>query len=118
MSAQHTPAEFLAPWTAESAKDFSPGRHDDKRWVVKCGNGLPLIAVVEQYRGQAAGIARLIASAPDLLAALEESERLLANITQLSQPNHSVMIGDLVRCADVAAKQARAAIERATGGGK
>lgn len=42
--------------------------------------------------------------------ALTQAENLLANITQLSQPNHSVQIGELVRCADYAAKQCRSAL--------
>lgn len=66
---QHT----QGPWIAESAKDFSPGRHDDNRWVVNLG-GMPLIAVVEQYRGEAEANARLIASAPDMLQTLREAE--------------------------------------------
>lgn len=63
----HTPG----PWIAQSAKDFSPGRHDDNRWTVHA-NGLPLIAVVEQYYGAAEANARLIAQAPALLRERDE----------------------------------------------
>lgn len=57
-------------WIAQSAKDFSPGRRDDDRWTVNLG-GMPLIAVIEQNRGQAEFNAKLIAAAPKMHAALE-----------------------------------------------
>ncbi len=62
------------PWIAESAANFAPGRHDDKRWTVNCG-GMPLIAVVEQYEGRAEANARLIAAAPEMREALHNCEQ-------------------------------------------
>ncbi len=98
-------ARFIATANAEWSGDSNAG--DD---YLMSGS---LICSTRDSENQVAN-ARLIASAPELLAALNAAESLLSNITQLSQPNHGVMIGDLVRCASVAAEQARAAIAKAT----
>jgi hypothetical protein len=72
-----TPAHSPLPWSAQSAKEWSQsGRHDDERWTVHL-NGMPLIAVVEQYRGEAEHNAKLIVRAVNhhaqLVEALEET---------------------------------------------
>lgn len=103
MNAQHTPG----PWKAESAKDYASGRHDDKRWTVHA-NGMPLIAIVDQYRGQAQANARLIASAPELLAALERVAEDLEYFASEVPPSKD-------ECGAMA-KAARAAIAKAKGG--
>lgn len=109
MKTQHTPG----PWTAESEKDFSPDRQYDECWTVISGGGILTVAAIEQHDGEAAANARLIASAPELLSALELAHRALV----ICNSNHG--IGTLPAASEradieAATMLARQAIARAT----
>jgi hypothetical protein len=101
MNAQHTPG----PWQNYNS---SNGRIY-KSWSV-CNRDGSRIAKIEQMPGQSseeeAANARLIASAPDLLEALQDAEFLLRKAGQLAGPMQDSF--------NRSAADARAAIAKAT----
>lgn len=108
MSAKHTPGRWVnytpGPWVASEWFDRDhEGECQAQGWHFGTPDGfrLPLCSNTAADLSEAEANARLIAAAPDLLAALE---RLLAS-------------GDVRDAGEAGAlKQARAAIAKATGG--
>jgi len=107
---RHTPG----PWTIEDREDrlliWSDGRHDYIASLPADIDGLDSEEVAANVRKEQEANARLIAAAPDLLAALERIIGACAEEDSLESGSLHLSSGNAIL------KQARAAILAATGG--
>lgn len=107
---KHTPG----PWVAPDPRSDYEGRVFDRSIMaaVSNGNPIPIARAYNNIGTNCEANARLIAAAPDLLAALEEAERALRWAAQESKGRvKAEIVGGWLHHADAA----RAAIAKARG---
>lgn len=107
MNATHTGTKCATCGEIHDARPLS----FDGIGVNSCGVYRTRIATIErEYRH----LGPMFAAAPDLFAVAVESENLLMNLTQLTQPGYAGNIEEIAKCCSDIAKRARAAIAKAT----